>query len=188
MGVSLVFYIQKAFLVLSNILIILSTFITGKASRDLMISGYSFLLFSISIISIFIIKSTIERFTDNSGEVEKMSQMMLSILYRTFPLLLLIGNVSFLIYQSVKFGDLIINGNLPKEYYTMSKVSAILSAMITGGLTYAMNGEKFMKTKILSQKYNGAMYIISFFVTCATIAMYIILRYFVTDGYKNIKN
>lgn len=169
--------IYKSFIFVSIILLIMSFFISGKSTVGALISGYSILTLSICMILLILLNNVLPTIQGKST-----SEMILSILMAIGPFFIILCVLAILLYLTIKYKNLIIDGHVSNNYYIFSNVIVLLFLLQSYLLYTDMETDKFNLTKKLSKMTSSLIYLIGVITFICSMILYTILTYFTTDG------
>jgi hypothetical protein len=176
--------IYKAFIITSVISFLISMFSEGKTSYNSLISGYSTLTLGLLLILTIIITKIME-INNNSSTM----QLMMTILTTLGPFLLILSIVGFILYLIIFYKDPIIENHVSKSYHTFSNITIIL-LLIQLFIVYSkiINTKEFIENGKISKVLSSSMYLLSILASFTTMIIFIILKYFRTDGFQVLNN
>jgi len=173
--------IYKAFICASVIAFILGFFTESSLSLGAYISGYSVLILAIMMILI-ILFNNILKITANDSSF----QILYSILITSGPFILILGVISFVLYLLINYKDNIIKGHIASSYHSFSNIIVML-LLIQLYLVYTnISTEKFEMTGKMSRVTSSIIYLLGVLTSISSIILYIILKYYSTDGFSTI--
>ena len=169
--------IYKSFIMASIIAFIISMLSTGKVSYNSELTGYSALIFGVMMILIILFKGIYHE-NENAGGF----QLLTTILMNTGPFILKFGIVCFILYLLIVYKDAIIDEQVSPSYHTFSNITIILFLIQVYILYTNVNSDKFASTGKISKVSSSIMYLFGILSFMTSIILYIILKYFRTDG------
>lgn len=173
--------IYKAFIYAGVVAFLIGFFTDSNLSLGAYISGYSVLILAILMILI-ILFSNILRVGQNSS----MLQILYSIFMTSGPFILLLGIISFVLYLLIFYKDKIIKGDIAPGYNSFSSIIAML-VLIQIYIVYTnIDTEKFDVTGKIPRLASSIIYLIGVLSGISSIILYIILKYYSTDGFTTI--
>jgi hypothetical protein len=164
--------IYKALIIASVISFIISIFSSGSTAYGGMLAGYSLLILGIMMILLILFN---EILNFNQGST---FQIIFSILLSTGPFLLMLGVIGFIMYLIINYQEKINLGYVTKSYYTFSNIS-ILLFLLQIYIVY-----KNIDTGKMSKVTSSFMYLLGVLTVMTSLIMFIILKYYTTDGFK----
>ena len=173
--------IYKAFIYVSAILFIIALNTTGDTTINATISGYATMIFSILLIMTVIMNG----FTQNTKGTSTF-QMISTIFITLGPFLLILGIIAALLYLIITYKTIISEGHVSRYYGTFSFLSSILVLVQMYMIYDGINSEKFIKTSQLSKITLSILCLAAILNTICVMILFIILKYYTTDGYQNI--
>jgi len=173
--------IYKAFIFAGVIAFILGFFTESTTSLGAYIAGYSVLVLAIMMILV-ILFSNILKITAN----DSIFQILYTIFMISGPFILILGIISFILYLLINYKDKIIKGNIAPGYNSFSNI-IIMLLLIQLYLVYSnINTEKFEITGRISKVTASIIYLIGVLTAMCSIILFIILKYYSTDGFTTI--
>jgi hypothetical protein len=173
--------IYKAFIYVSAILFVIALNTTGNTTINALLSGYSILIAGILLIMTIILNG----FQKMSKGITT-SQLILNILITIGPFLLILAIVGFLMYLLITYKTIISEGHVSGYYSTFTFLSSILILVQMYLLYMGVNNEKFQATNKLSKIISSIICLTAVLNSICVVILYIILKYYTTDGYKNL--
>jgi hypothetical protein len=112
----------------------------------------------------------------------------MNLLITLGPFLLLLGIISTLMYLLITYKTIITEGHVSSYYGTFSFLSSIL-ILVQMYLFYdGIESEKFQKTHKLSKVTLSVFCLTSVLNAICVMILFVILKYYTTDGFQNITN
>jgi hypothetical protein len=176
--------IYKAFIITSIISFLISIFSGGKTSYNSLISGYSSLTLGLMMILTIIITKILEL---NSKVSNK--ELLIIILMSLGPFLLMLSIVGFILYLIIFYKDPILENHVSNSYYTFSNITiTILLIQIYIIYSNILNTKEFIESGKISRILSSVMYLFCVLTLYSTMIIYIVLKYFRTDGFQGLQN
>jgi hypothetical protein len=169
--------VYKGFITTSIILFIIG--ITGSGVTTLNCYQAGYVIFGIAIMLILI------RLLNNFETIYKNSASLGKTIFIIGPFMLTLLSIIGLLFLNVKYRDLILNDNVSNGYYSFSKTAIILLLIQLGIINSSMNDDSFTE-KGFTGITNSSVLLIGILILICTNIIRTILKYFTTDGYKNI--
>lgn len=169
--------VYKGFLIAAIWIFLFSFGFTGETSFNAIITGYSLLILSISMIIIVILYNV-------AITNEKLSplQSVLNVLMNTGPQLLMLLIVCITVYLFITYKSEIVSGHVSSGYFSFANISLFLFITQIYILYRAMETPKYKTEHKLPRVIAGIIYFLDILeALCATI-LFIILKYYTTDG------
>ena len=171
--------IYKSFILVSVILFLITFGTTGNTMIGSLIAGYSTLTLSILMIMIVIINHFV-KLTQNTNI--SVFSILYNVLLTTGPFALMFGIIGFLLYLTITYQNIISAGHISDSYYTFNTISLILLLLQIYLLYNGISDEKFDKSNQLSKITSSMVYLIGVIDSICVMILYIILKYYTTDG------
>jgi hypothetical protein len=173
--------VYKACILASSISFIIGFFTQDKISLGAYIAGYSVLTFGIMMILIILFNSIFKTSINNST-----TQILYSIFTTTGPFLLIFGVIAFVLYLLIKYYNIIVEGNVSSGYNTFSNIIVMLLLLQVYLVYTNIENERFESSGKISKVTSSIMYLLGVLTTICSINLYIILKYYTTDGFQLI--
>ena len=175
--------IYKAFIISSIVSFLISIFSTGKTAYNSLISGYSSLTLGLMMILTIVITKIMKL---NSGSTTK--ELLLTILMSLGPFLLMMFIIGFILYLIIVYKDPILENHVSNSYYTFSNITIIL-LLIQIFIVYSkiLDTKEFEESGKISKILSSLLYLLGVLSLYSTMIIYIILKYFITDGFQGLK-
>lgn len=152
---------------------------TSKVTSGAYIAGHIMSILGIMMILVSLLTILLKDSTDTSATS--------NIIYKLFvyggPFLLLLLNISFVLYLMVKHSDKINSGNVSDNYNAFSNITCALvvaQMYIVYSNVSAINDAQHILSKVMS----STLFLLGILFAMNSSIVYIILTYFVTDGFK----
>lgn len=166
--------LQKAFMFAAGICFILSYFSQGYVFYGAEIAGYSLLVIAIAMLNLRILKSLRE-----NPSVPK-NELMLYTIQASTPFWFIFGVLCYSINVIVSFKERIIEGKVADGFYVFNNILLVLYLLMTyllyTGFSYVHTGV------IISKLTSSLLYLYGVMALIGTIIVYIILKFYSTDG------
>jgi len=169
--------IYKSFIMASVVAFFISMLSTGKVSYGSELAGYSALIFGVMMILIILFKGIF-----HENENASSFQLLSLILMNTGPFILKFGIIGFILYLMIVYKDPIIDEEVSPSYHTFSNIAIILFLIQVYILYTNISSDKFASTGKISKVSSSVMYLFGILSLITSIILYIILKYFRTDG------
>lgn len=172
-------YIYKA-LIISSVIAFLLGFVVGmsdniKVQIGSYIAGYSVLSLGIFLL-IFILLNNVNKILQTK---EKISYGLMIL----GPFVIMICVIIFILFMLIKYKENIIENRIAPGYNSFMNIIIILLFIQTYLVYSNINTERFETSHKLSGIINGFMYLLSTLMGISSIILYIILKYYSTDGF-----
>jgi hypothetical protein len=173
--------VYKACILASLVSFIIGFFTQDKISLGAYIAGYSVLTFGIMMILIVLFNSIFK----TSGNIST-SQILYSILMTSGPFLLILGVIGFVLYLLITYYNIIVEGNVSSSYNSFSNIIVMLLLLQVYLVYTNIDNESFESSGKISKVTSSIMYLLGVLTTICSINLYIILKYYTTDGFQTI--
>ena len=175
--------VYKALIIASVVSFLISFFSTGNMSYNSLISGYSTLTLGIMLILTILISKILE-ITKN----DPVSQMFITILVSLGPFLLMLAVIGFILYLIIFYKTPILENHVSQSYYKFSNITIILLLIQIYIVYKNINTKEFVISGKISKVTSSLIYLIGVLSSLSAMIIYIVLKYFRTDGFQLLKN
>jgi hypothetical protein len=169
--------IYKSFIMASVVAFIVSMFSTGKVSYGSELAGYFALIFGVMMILIILFKSIFHENVETSN-----FQLLMNILMVAGPFILMLGVIGFILYLMIVYKGIIIDDHVSHSYHTFSNIAIILFLIQVYVVYTNISSDKFVSTGKISKITSSMIYLFGILTLMCSLILYIILKYFTTDG------
>lgn len=173
--------IYKACIFSSVIAFILGFITDSKTSLGAYMAGYSVLILAVLMI-LTILFNNVLKVTGNDSTF----QILYSILMTAGPFILILGVISFVLYLLITYKDNIIDGKIAPGYNSFSNIIVMLLLVQLYMVYTNIATERFENTGKMPKITSGIIYLLGVITSICSIILYTILKYFSTDGFRNI--
>jgi type III secretory pathway component EscS len=173
--------VYKGFIVAGLVSFIVGFFTQGITSLNSYIAGYSILILAIAMMLI-IIFNNILKVTEASSTLQTIS----SILISSGPFLLMLAVISLVLYLIVKYKSNIIENHVSSGYYSFSNITALLIFIQLYVIYTNIFTDKFQNTGKIEKVTSSIIYLLGVLSSMTVAILYIILKYYTTDGFATI--
>jgi len=173
--------VYKACILASLVSFIIGFFTQDKISLGAYIAGYSVLTFGIMMILIVLFNSILKTSGNSST-----TQILYSILMTSGPFLLILGVIAFVLYLLITYYNIIVEGNLSSSYNSFSNIIVMLLLLQVYLVYTNIDNESFESSGKISKVTSSIMYLLGVLTTICSMNLYIILKYYTTDGFQII--
>jgi len=98
----------------------------------------------------------------------------------------MLGVIGFILYLLITYKNIIINSQVSPGYYSFSNITAILLLIQLYMVYTNISTPKFEETGKMSKVTSSIVLLIGVLTAISSIIMFTILKYFTTDGFKNV--
>ena len=173
--------IYKGCIYASLISFIIGFFSTSQVTLGAYIAGYSVLILSIMMILIVLFNSIFKTTTNSS-----IIQQLYTILMSSGPLILMLGIICFVLYLLITYYSKISAGQVSSSYNSFSNIIVMLLFLQVYLIYINIDNTNFESSGKLSKITSGIMYLLGVLTIICSINLYIILKYYTTDGFNNL--
>lgn len=173
--------IYKACILASLISFIIGFFSQPQISLGAYLAGYSILIFGIMMILITLFNNVLKTSANGSN-----SQLLYTIFMTSGPFILMLGVIAFVLYLLITYYNKISEGQVASGYISFSNVIVMLLLLQVYLVYKNIDNESFESSGKISKVTSSILYLLGLLTTICSINLYIILKYYTTDGFKNI--
>jgi hypothetical protein len=173
--------VYKGFIVAGLVSFIVGIFSQGLVSLNSYIAGYSILLIAIAMMLIIIFNNILK-----VNEGSSTLQVLSSILMSSGPFLIILAVISMVLYLIVKYKSNIIDNRVSGGYYSFSNITALLIFVQLYIIYTNVFSDKFQNTGKIDKVTSSLIYLLGVLSSMSTAVLYIILKYYTTDGFTTI--
>jgi len=170
--------IYKACIIGAMIAFIIGFFTQAETSLGAYISGYSVLIFGISMILIVLLSSVLKT-TQNASSF----QILFSIMITAGPFILILGIICFILYLLINYRNNIVSGHVSPGYNSFTNIVSVLIFLQLYLVYTNISSDKFQSTGNISKLTSSVIYLLGVVTAICSIILYTILKYFTTDGF-----
>lgn len=175
--------IYKGFFFTSAIAFIIGFFSSNYVSLNAYIAGYSILVLGVMMLLIILFNKIMKNAKDNS---ETSFTVITNILFTTGPFLLMIIIIGILLKLMITHTGRIIGNEVSDSYYSFSNISVFL-ILVQLYIVYSnVSREDFTKKSSFTKVTSLIIFLIGILSAINTVNIYMILTYFVTDGFHMV--
>ena len=174
--------VYEAFIVSSIIAFIIAFFTEGQAALGAYISGYSVLILALMMILLVLFNRVM-----GSPSSESSYQILIRLIMTSSPFLLMFGIVIFLFYLIITYQKRIIEKTVSPSYFSFNKIALILLFIQLYTVYKILLDEQFQSTGKMSKLNSSLLMLFSTIIFICSTIIYIILKYYTTDGFGLLK-
>jgi len=169
--------VYKGFLVTSIFVLLFSFGFTGETKFNATLAGYSLLIISISLIIIIILYNVAKNSQSQTG-----MGAILNILMNAGPYIIMLFIICVIFSILITYKSEIVAGTVSAGYTSFSNISLVLFMTQIYILYTVMESDKYQATGKLPRITSGIIYLLDILEGLCAIILFIILKYFTTDG------
>jgi hypothetical protein len=173
--------IYKACIFASIISFIIGFFAQPQISLGAYLAGYSVLILGIMMILIILFNNVLK--TTGNGSI---TQILSAIFMTAGPFILILGVIAFVLYLIIAYYNRIIEGRVASGYNSFSNIIVMLLLLQVYLVYKNIDTDNFETSGKISKVTSSIIYLLGVLTTICSINLYIILKYYTTDGFKNI--
>jgi len=166
--------VYKGFITTTIIVFLIGITSDGMTSFVCYQSGYVVFALSIMLILIKLINQYLRK-----NENGSFGKIFLTIL----PFVLMLFVIGFLLYFTIKYKSLIIDGHVSSGYYTFSNISVFL-LLIQMSVVYSIISNENFEEKGINNVTSSAVLLLGILTAISVNILHTILKYFTTDGFR----
>jgi hypothetical protein len=169
--------VYRSFLIACIWIFLFSFGFTGETKFNCMITGYSLLIITILLIMIVILYNV-------SINIQNASMMsaLFNILINTGPYILMLFTLCVIVYIQITYKNEIISGHISQGYTSFSNIALVLFMVQVYILYSNMNSPNYQTTGKLPRVISGLIYFLDILEIITASILFVILKYFTTDG------
>lgn len=173
--------LYKGLILASFICFILYGFTTGDTAYGSLVAGYSSLTLGILMIITLVLMGSLV-LVEGKGLLE-----VFTILLSTIgQFLLLLSVIGFMLYLIIYYKGVIKSGHVANGYYSFTTITTLL-ILIQSYIIYTnLDSERFNVTNKLPKVATHILYLLGVLTWMSSLVIYIILKYYTTDGFTMI--
>jgi hypothetical protein len=172
--------IYKACIFASIISFIIGFFAQSQISLGAYLAGYSVLILAIMMILIILFNNVLKTTVNGST-----SQILYAILMTAGPFILILGVIAFVLYLLITYYNRILDGQVASGYNSFSNIIVMLLLLQVYLVYKNISTDNFETSGKISKVTSSIIYLLGVLTTICSINLYIILKYYTTDGFKN---
>lgn len=173
--------IYKSLIYAGIIAFIIGSFTESETSLGAFISGYSVFILGIMMILVILFSNILK-----ANQNQPIMRILTEIFMVSGPFILILGVISFILFQLITYKDNIIAGHVAPGYNSFSNIIVMLLLIQFYLVNSNLNTEKFELTGKISKVSSSIIYLLGVLTGISSIILYTILNYFSTDGYQNM--
>jgi len=171
--------VYKSLIIAGIIAFIVGFFAQGTTSYAAYISGYSVLALGILMLLTISFNKII---SNNKTNFEN----LYAVLNITGPFVLMLAIIAFILYLMITYKDNIISQRVSSGYYSFSNIGIILLLIQLYFVYTNITTKNFEDTNKISKVTTNILYLLGVLQAICSINVFIILKYFTTDGFQNM--
>ena len=170
------------FIVSSILSFLIAFFSEGITSYGAYISGYLILIIAIMLI----ILTLFNKILNNTTQEGTSFSSLMKVLSTSIPFLIMLFTIAFLFYIMIIYKDRIIDNQISPSYYSFNNINIIL-LLIQIYLVYEIITSKEFETAGIFPKLTANIVVLlGILGMISSINIFIILKYYTTDGFTTI--
>lgn len=175
--------IYRACMIVSSVLFIISFFSQGTKSIyvNSYLTGCSVLIFGIMMMLIILFNNILKQNQNASN-----SQLFFRIFGTTGPFIFTLFILGFVLYLFIKYYTRINEGHISNSYYSFSNVFVMLMLLQIFLVYKYIDSDLFETSGKIPKVVNSIIYLLGLFSFICSTILFIILKYYTTDGFTNI--
>ena len=172
--------VKRASMIAGFIILLMTLGGSGENQVWGMVIGYSFLVAA----TILFISNVVSKIIKSTNSKAK---SFISLMVSIGPFIVFLILLACIIILIGSYFRQIAADDVTPSFYTLSTLSILVCLMITYLFNKNTSTEEFMKTQEVNKISGMVMYLLELLGFMIVISMFIILKFFVTDGYRNIR-
>jgi hypothetical protein len=163
--------VYKGFLLTGVTLFVVGLFLSGINFINAYLVGYTSLIIGLLCILVVIFI-----------QVQSLSDTLIF----AGPIILMIGVICFITYLLWSNMNIIVDGHVSQGYYAFNTISTLLILTQIYIVYSVISSEAFESKSIIPKVQSAILYLLGVLSAISTTSIYIILKYFRTDGFTSI--
>lgn len=172
--------IYKACIFASMVTFIIGFFSPDSIALGAYITSYSVLTLGIMMILIILFYNVLKVSNDSSFS------SLTNIFTTSGPFLLIFAVISFVLYLLISYKDIINDGHVSHSFNSFSNIIVILLLLQNYIIYNSIGTDSFESSGKLPSITTSVLYSTGILTAMCSIILYIILKYYSTDGFANI--
>ena len=156
---------------------VIGFFSTSQTALGAYIAGYSVLILSIMMILIILFNNILKT----------PSNVISNILMNAGPFILVLGVISFMLYLLIKYFNEIKLGHVSPSFNSFSNIIVMLIFLQVYLIYNNIDSHSFDVSGKISKVTSSLIYLLLVLTMICSVNIYIILKYFTTDGFRSLK-
>jgi hypothetical protein len=173
--------VTMASMIAGFIILFLTLGMAGEMGTTGKIVGFSFVLLGL----IMFLSNTLSKIVRSGNEESK---SVFSIAITLGPFIPAMGLLAWAISMFAQYYDYIAKDQLTPSFNMFTTFLILINMFLVRMMYNNMNSKEFETTQTVNKVSGMIMYFMEVLILVILISMFIILRFFVTDGFQSIKN
>jgi hypothetical protein len=174
--------VYEAFIISSIVAFIIAFFTQGQSALGAYISGYCILIFAIMMILLVLFNRIMSAHSNETS-----FQVLIHLILTSGPFLIMLAVVVFLFYLVVNYRTKIVEGNISPSYFSFNNIAIMLLFIQLYSVYKIILDEKFQNTGRMSKLNASFLMLFSLIIFICSTVIYIILKYYTTDGFSLLR-
>jgi len=174
--------VYEAFIVSSIVAFIIAFFTDGQAALGAYISGYSILILALMMILLVLFNRIMGASSNDSS-----FQILIRLIMTSSPFLIMLGIVIFLFYMIITYQKRIIEKTVSPSYFSFNNIALFLLFIQLYTVYKILLDNQFQVTGKMSRLNSSLLLLFSTIIFMCSTIIYIILKYYTTDGFGLLK-
>jgi hypothetical protein len=174
--------VYEAFIVSSIVAFIIAFFTEGRSALGAYISGYSILILALMMILLVLFNRIL-----GSPSSDTSFQIFIRLIMSSSPFLIMFGIVIFLFYLLITYQKRIVEKTVSPSYFSFNNIALMLLFIQLYTVYKILLDPQFQTTGKMSRLNSSLLLLFSTIIFICSTIIYIILRYYTTDGFGLLK-
>ena len=174
--------VYEAFIISSIVAFVIAFFTEGKVALGAYISGYFILILALMMILLVLFNRIM-----GSPSNDTSFQILIRLIMGTSPFLIMLGIVVFLFYLLINYQKRIVEKTISQSYFSFNNIAVILLFVQLYTVYKILLDNHFQVTGKISKVNSSLMMLFSTIIFICSTIIYIILKYYTTDGFSLVK-
>lgn len=171
--------VYEAFIISSIIAFIIAFFTNGQTALGAYISGYSILILALMMILLVLFNRIL-----GAPATETSYQILIRLIMTSSPFLIMLGIVIFLFYLIITYRERIIEKTISQSYFSFNNIALILLFIQLYTVYKILLDPQFQTTGKIPKVNSSLLLLLSTLIFICSTIIYIILKYYTTDGFS----
>ena len=174
--------VYEAFIVSSIVAFIIAFFTEGQAALGAYISGYSILILALMMILLVLFNRIL-----GVSSTDSSFQILIRLIMTSSPFLIMLGIVIFLFYMIITYQKRIVEKTVSPSYFSFNNIALFLLFIQLYTVYKILLDAQFQDTGKMSRLNSSLLLLLSTIIFMCSTIIYIILKYYTTDGFGLLK-
>lgn len=174
--------VYEAFILSSVIAFIIAFFTEGQVALGAYISGYFILILALMMILLVLFNRILGVPSNDTS-----FQIFIRLITGSLPFLIMLGIIIFLFYLLINYQNKIIEKTVSPSYFSFNNIAVILLFIQIYTIYKILLDNQFQLTGKMSKLNSSLLLLLNTIIFICSTIIYIILKYYTTDGFTLLK-